>query len=378
LIVSAEDIRLKSAATDVFVIGGGPAGLAAAIAARRKGLDVTVADGASPPIDKACGEGLLPESLAALESLGVAISPGDGHTIRGVRFWNDSSSVEARFSVSGGVGLRRVALHRRMIECAERCGVHLLWNAPVTGIWSDGVELAGQAVLARWIVGADGANSRVRRWAGLGTECGRSCRFGYRRHYRIAPWSDCVEVYWAHDYQLYVTPVAQEEVCVAMLSRKPGNRVVDAIAQVPALAARLADVEPVTPQRGAVTSMCRLANVYRGSVALVGDASGSVDAITGDGLRLAFLQAAVLADALESGDLAAYQSAHREIGRRPRLLARLLLSLGHDAALRHKTIETFAADPALFSRLVSAHAGASMAANLVGAGLKLSWRFLTA
>src|SRR6267378_2491580 len=44
--------------TEILVIGGGPAGLAAAIAARKKGFEVTVADGAKPPIDKACGEGL--------------------------------------------------------------------------------------------------------------------------------------------------------------------------------------------------------------------------------------------------------------------------------------------------------------------------------
>src|SRR5438105_7308201 len=45
--------------TDVLVIGGGPAGLTAAIAARLKGFDVAVADAAHPPIDKACGEGLM-------------------------------------------------------------------------------------------------------------------------------------------------------------------------------------------------------------------------------------------------------------------------------------------------------------------------------
>ncbi len=56
--------------TDVFVVGGGPAGLAAAIAARQKGLQVILADGAEPPIDKPCGEGLLPESLAALQDWG--------------------------------------------------------------------------------------------------------------------------------------------------------------------------------------------------------------------------------------------------------------------------------------------------------------------
>ena len=52
--------------TDVFVIGGGPAGLAAAIAARQQGLRVLVADGAKPPIDKACGEVLMPDAITAL------------------------------------------------------------------------------------------------------------------------------------------------------------------------------------------------------------------------------------------------------------------------------------------------------------------------
>ena len=58
--------------TDVFVVGGGPAGLAAAIAARQRGFEVVVADSAQPPIDKACGEGLMPDGVAALARLGVA------------------------------------------------------------------------------------------------------------------------------------------------------------------------------------------------------------------------------------------------------------------------------------------------------------------
>src|SRR5258708_35828555 len=72
--------------TDVFVIGGGPAGLAAAIAARSKGFNVTLADGSHPPIDKACGEGLMPDTLAALRELGVEMGLAEGHVVRGVRF----------------------------------------------------------------------------------------------------------------------------------------------------------------------------------------------------------------------------------------------------------------------------------------------------
>ena len=67
--------------TDVFVVGGGPAGLAMAIAARQRGFRVVVADGQQPPIDKACGEGLMPDGLAALERLGVSVEDRDSASV---------------------------------------------------------------------------------------------------------------------------------------------------------------------------------------------------------------------------------------------------------------------------------------------------------
>jgi|SRR5579872_284506 len=73
--------------TDVFVIGGGPAGLAAAIAARRRGFEVVVADSAQPPIDKACGEGLMPDAVTALARLGVLATISHGFPFHGIRFW---------------------------------------------------------------------------------------------------------------------------------------------------------------------------------------------------------------------------------------------------------------------------------------------------
>src|SRR5580704_17859962 len=83
--------------TDVFVIGGGPAGLAAAIAAKQQGFRVAVADGAKPPIDKACGEALLPNATFALEKLGVEISHNEASPLRGVRFLSLGDSAEAMF-----------------------------------------------------------------------------------------------------------------------------------------------------------------------------------------------------------------------------------------------------------------------------------------
>ena len=80
-------------------------------------------------------------------------------------------------------------------------------------------------------------------------------------------------------------------------------------------------------ERGAITMMQKLRHVQRGNVALVGDASGSVDAITGEGLSLGFRQAMALADALERGDLSGYEAEHRRLARRPALMGRLMLAL---------------------------------------------------
>ena len=98
----------------------------------------------------------------------------------------------------------------------------LLWRAPVTGISSAGVHLhdrdGARVVRTRWIVGADGANSRVRRWAGLERGSRPRLRYAFRQHYRIAPWTNHMEVYWGKHCQGYATAVSSDQVCVALAS----------------------------------------------------------------------------------------------------------------------------------------------------------------
>ncbi len=333
---------------DVFVAGGGPAGLAAAIAARRRGLDVALADGARPPIDKACGEGIMPDGVAAARALGIDMP---GIPFRGIRFHDGDVSAEAPFPTGQGLAMPRTDLHAAMVERAHNLGVRLHWGTPLASL--DGIR-------ARWIVGADGGDSRVRRWAGLDAVRREHRRFGFRRHYAVAPWTDFVEIWWGKRFQLYITPVAAREVCVALICRDPHLRLDDAVAYFPRLARRLGPSSD--PVRGAATATRRLRAVCCGNVALVGDASGSVDAITGEGLCLAFRQAEALAAAIEAGDLARYAAAHARLSSRPRLMGDLLLLLDRSAGLRRAAIQLFGAHPPLFARMLAVHVAAGHAA----------------
>jgi flavin-dependent dehydrogenase len=343
--------------TDVFVVGGGPAGLAAAIASRRRGLRVTLADALIPPIDKACGEGLMPDAVAALGRLGVSLPPHESFPFRGIRLLNGTDSVAASFPGGSGLGIRRTALHRILVEQAEAEGVEMLWGATVTGIRSQSVEVNGTRVPTRWIVGADGAASRVRKWSGLDRAWYHSERFGFRRHYRIAPWTECMEIYWGPGYQIYMTPVSPQEVCVALISRDPRLRLDAALRSLPRLLERLAGAHTISTERGAITASRRLCRVCRDNVALVGDASGSVDAITGEGLHLAFAQSIALAEALAAGRMETYGAVHRDIRRRPAFMARFMLTLGESSRLRWRAMRVLSRRPELFANMLALHIG---------------------
>jgi menaquinone-9 beta-reductase len=378
----AESARMNSGLRstdvfDVFIVGGGPAGLAAAIAARRQGFEVAIADCSVPPIDKACGEGIMPDGLAAARALGIDIAAEEVYPFRGICFCEDGVSVEANFPRGAGAGLRRTALHRILMRRAAAAGVRMFWGARVKGISNEGVSLGGEVVRARWIIGADGGESRVRRWAGLEACSRASHRFGFRRHYQVAPWSDLAEIHWSAGCQLYITPIGAKEICVALISRDPRLHLNEALPRFPGTARRLRDAPHATPERGGVTATRRLKAVCRGRVALIGDASGSVDAVTGEGLCLLFQQASALAQALRAEDLSLYQAEHRRLGRRPRFMAGLMLLMDRRSRLRRRVMRALASNPRVFADMLAAHVGEASPLQLAGTGMALGWSMLT-
>jgi menaquinone-9 beta-reductase len=362
---------------DVFVIGGGPAGLAAAIAASQKGLRAIVADGAKPPIDKPCGEGLLPETQAALSDLGVTLDNLGGYPFRGIRFLQHTDQVAADFPGGRGIGIRRTILHKQMVRRAEQCGVDFLWNTPVSGISQQGVETPRGLVKARWIIGADGSGSRVRRWCGFDANQVRSLRYATRRHYLVRPWTEFMEIYWGNGVQAYVTPISSGEVCIVVVAANAADAAFDtAMQNWPKLLHRLAGAVLGSRQRGAITFMHRLRHVVKGNVALVGDSSGSVDAITGEGLRLCFRQAISLAEAMRLGDLRLYGREHRKLVFRPILMGKLMLLLANNSLVRGRAMRALAARPEVFGQLLAIQVGDTTPAHWISAGFAFGRQFL--
>lgn len=369
---------------DVIIVGAGPAGLAAAIALRRHKIGCLAIDALQPSIDKGCGEGLMPDALASLAQLGVTMTSQDGHPFHGIRFANRLHSVNARFPAGLGMGVRRTRLHEKLVERALAAGVELRWGGRVRlpgrhAIDRPAIEVDGKEVSYQYLIGADGQASTFRKWAGMERARKERLRFGFRRHYQIAPWSDFVEVHWSRIGQLYVTPVAHDCVCVAFVTRHAGAGRGDFLEAFPEVAERLGCAALCSRERGASTATRSLRHVVRSQFALVGDASGSVDAITGEGLALSFRQAVALAEAIEQGRLIRYQESHRKLFRLPNAMAELMLRMDRWPQLERRAMAAFATHPPFFERLLSVHVGvASLSQFAMRHGAGLGWQLLQA
>ena len=383
---------------DVLVAGGGPVGLATAICCARAGLSVMVAEPRGAPIDKACGEGVMPAAVRRLATLGVT---PDGYPLRGIRYVDAAHQADARFRHGDGLGVRRTVLHAALAARAAALGITVL-PVKVATFTQDASHVTAAGVEARYLVAADGLHSTIRRAlerdapaAGNGARSrprpgARTAappRYGLRQHYRAAPWTDLVEVHWTPDAEAYVTPVSADVVGVALLFAKRNRdvslpraahrdmppqtvprdmppqalprdmpsqavprhsdpaetaataggaqdnavpRPADAgifgtrenggaddldfklrLAAFPALLDRLTGAAPASELRGAGPMRQDVRRRVHGRVLLVGDASGYVDALTGEGLGVGLAQADALAACLAADRPADYERAWR-------------------------------------------------------------------
>ena len=380
---------------DLAIVGGGPAGLATAIRAAQAGFSAVVLERAPGIPDKACGEGLMPAGVRALRSLGAleGIPADQCRPFVGIRYVQEGGGIlEARFSAGSGLGIRRTALSAALADRAQQLGASLR-RCTVRGhrtlLDRVLVDTADGEIEARLLVAADGINSPLRRAAGLSresTSAGPSAagqRYGLRRHFACAPWSDFVEVHWERGVECYVTPVGGALVNVAFLwedgalgaSDQPGcagpknaktGPPFDALlSRFPRVARELGCAPALSEARGAGPLLRRVRARAGDKLALVGDAAGYIDAITGQGLSLAFASAQLLIAALprplDSEALAAalrvYDRSLRSSWLRYALPARGLLALARRPRLRRRVFSLLQHTPRLFAALLDGVAG---------------------
>lgn len=292
---------------EVAIVGGGPVGLTLAIACAQRGVSTILFERQKLPADKTCGEGVMPSGLEVLRRLGVGIRGGCA-PFAGIRYvQEDGSHVEGRFKEgAAGLGIRRTALSSALTNRARELGVTLRE--------SEGVRRHDRAhervtlrtdhdvIEARMLVACDGLHSPLRKAEGLDGEAKPLRRYGMRRHFQVKPWTDLVEVYFAPDAEAYVTPCGTNEVGVAILWEdgrvaRP-TRFDSLFARFPLLRQRLGEVPSSSAVRGAGPFWHSTRSLVQDRFALLGDAAGYVDALTGEGISLGLQNALTLAEVL--------------------------------------------------------------------------------
>lgn len=360
--------------SDIAVIGGGPAGMAVALEFAQAGFLVTVIEPRGPNIDKPCGEGIMPYGVEHLKRLGVYkyLDPNHMAQFAGITFINENGR-EAYSDFAEGVGLacRRTNLSEALYKCSyEFPNISFIKNK-VLAIKKNRKAMTviteNNQVQCHLVVGADGLRSFTRRYIGLKKSTSRK-RYGLRKHFFIRPWSNRVEVYFHKGIEAYVTPL-KNEMNIAFLWTKgkvlvPEVTFANFLALFPQLQEKLHGKASASQELaiGPLEQVC-LSPITDG-VALVGDASGYLDAITGEGISLAFLEARalflttyqslrVLKNVLSLSDLYGYKEMHHNIVRSYYRTTRMMLWLSSHPYMMRSIIDLGSRYPRFFSSLIN-------------------------
>lgn len=358
----------------VLIIGAGPAGSALAIHLLRKGLQVTLVDRAQFPREKPCGEFLSPECRPYLAELGLAQPEQQlgAATIRGMRISGYGATTVGRFrrlpqrAPCGhqGFGVRRYALDHWLVQAAIAAGAQFLPRTEFVRLLRDADRVQGailrevggseRAVAADWVIGCDGVHSRVARDMGVQKAEKWLQQFGLAAHFTgVAP-SEFADIQLLQGGFVAAATVDVGLTSVNLVLPRERLRertsaswdefLAQQLGPDSPLASRLKHATRITAWRGCGPLAHTTQSVWQPGVALVGDAAGYVDPMTGEGIYFALFGARAAAEAIAAAcaipaqaatALANYARARaQELGPRQRTARWLQRGIRSKAAVR--------------------------------------------
>lgn len=360
---------------DLAVIGGGPAGLAAAITAARSGARVLLAERGRLPRHRVCGEFVSAESLSLLASLLAGASSSlvdDAVRISHGRLFHGRHLIPVPIAPAAA-SIARHDLDLALWQAALAAGVDARQEFAIQSLRqeADGqfeLTTAGETLRAHAVVQSAG------RWSNFSqsqTPSPPGHRWiGFKAHFAEPDPPQTVDLYFFEGGYCGVSPVNLREdgfsgtrINAAALVRADVARSLDEVLQLnPALAARAANWQRLTDPLATSQVRFRSPQPLAGEVLLAGDAAAFVDPFVGDGISLALRSGALAAHSLTpfwqgrqplAAAAADYATAHRrQLGPVSRNAAMFRRLLTLPLALREGVAALLARSPILARQMV--------------------------
>lgn len=323
---------------DVIVVGGGPAGSAAATFCAQYGRRVALFEHKKFPRHKVCGDVINPNCWPVLERLGVAgkVRALPHHPITGARFTTPTGAV-AEVEMTARA-IRRSLFDSILLEHAKSCGVTVVEGEAVHDIAADcRVSTRNESYLSlTGIIGADGRNSVVARKAGLTRNgSGENGHIAFQAHLRApATMDDRVQLHLFPGGYCGVVRVDAEHLNLCIVTNREGARLHDDCEELFARTVwqnrqfRSLGIlpEPLEPLQSAHPLRTAMNYPSRDGVWLVGDALRVTEPFTGQGIFFALRSGELAARAICAGEdyVSTAKSLYRTRGRTNELLRRLM------------------------------------------------------